>query len=462
MKNLIKFSLLAAFVLSFAAACNCPDQGEQVAATDASTHELVNPEWSKNANIYEVNLRQYTQEGTINAFVAHMPRLKEMGVDVLWFMPIHPIGELNRKGGMGSAYSVKDYKAVNPDYGTLEDFNAMVAKAHELGMKVIIDWVANHSAWDNVWVETNPEFYTLDSAGNRTHPAGTDWYDTMDFNYDNKDMRAAMVNALQFWITDADIDGFRCDVAGHVPTDFWDNARFALDTIKPVFMLAEHEGPEIVVNAFDAYYAWDLHHKMNQIAKGEENVSVLDNYYTNHYKEFMHSDYPMTFTSNHDENSWNGTEFERMGDAAEVMSVLSYTVPGFPLIYSGQEEPLTKRLLFFEKDQIEWKNYEKADYYKKLNALKHNTEALWNGEFGGEIVRINTSANEQVFAFSREINNSKVVAVFNLSAKAAKFELTGEGYEGEYSEYFTKEKNSIAAGNAFEMEAWSYKLFINE
>jgi glycosidase len=351
----IFFSALA-ITLFFSCSSNAGKKTE-ISTSESSTANIEAVEWSKNSNIYEVNIRQYTPEGTFAAFENHMPRLKEMGVDILWLMPIHPISEKNRKGTMGSYYAVADYQKTNPEFGTLNDLKHLVSTAHEMGMKVIIDWVANHTGWDNWLISEHADWYTSDSTGNIICPLNTDWSDVADLNYDVPEMREYMIQSLEYWVKEANIDGYRCDVAGMVPIDFWVDARTRLDAIKPLFMLAEHEGKE-VLEAFDMIYAWEFHHIMNGIAKGEKTISDIDAYYAKIDTIFDVEDYLMTFTSNHDENSWNGTAFERMGDAVECMAVFSATVPGMPLIYSGQEDELNKRLKFFEKDVIEWCYFE--------------------------------------------------------------------------------------------------------
>ena len=370
--------LLSIFVASVFAACSPTEK-----PVEKKPSQVVHPEWSKNANIYEVNIRQYSEEGTFKAFQEDLPRLKEMGVKILWLMPIHPIGKINRKEteeSRGSYYSVADYKKVNPNFGTEEDFRNLVEAAHEQGFKLIIDWVANHSAWDNPWTE-NKDWYELTEDGNFMPPRGTDWSDVIQLNYESEEMRAAMLDALEFWVREFDIDGYRCDVAGMVPTDFWENARVELDKIKPVFMLAEDGEPELLHKAFDMNYAWEYAHVIREIAKGEQTFEDLDSLFERDSKRFPDNAYRMYFTSNHDENSWNGTDPEMYGDNFENFAVLSATVKGMPLIYNGQESDLDKRLEFFEKDEIEWKNYMYADFYKMLLTLNTENGALGNGDF---------------------------------------------------------------------------------
>lgn len=371
------------------------------------------PARAKSMNIYEVNIRQYTPEGTINAFVEHLPRLQAMGVDILWFMPVQPIGEKNRKGPLGSYYSIQDYTAVNPNFGTTDDFKNMVIEAHERGMLVILDWVANHSAFDHAWAEIEG-YHTVDSAGNVTWPEGTDWTDVADLNYDNMDMRADMIDELEWWVTEMDVDGFRCDVAGFVPMDFWNAAKDSLDQIKDLFMLAEWDEPKMHEDAFHMTYAWGPHHWMNETAKGHFNADSLEVLIKGDVDRYGVTPFRMMFTTNHDENSWNGTVFERFGDGHKAYAAWAFTVRGMPLIYSGQEAGLEKRLRFFDKDTIDFSNVEFQQFYTKLLALKHDNEALFNGEFGGDLTFL-ADNNSSVSSFRRSTENSAVTVMVNLS-----------------------------------------------
>ncbi len=418
-----------------------------------------NPEWSKDANIYEVNIRQFTPEGTFKAFEDHLPRLKDMGIDILWLMPVHPIGEKNRKGSLGSYYSVKDYLDVNPDFGTMEDFKSVVNKAHELGMYVILDWVANHTAWDNKLIEDHPEWYSVDSAGNMVSPY--DWTDVADLSFDNEALRDYMKNALVFWVKEANIDGYRCDVAEMVPTDFWNSVRPELEKIKPVFMLAEAEKPEHQIEAFDMSYGWEMHHIMNKIAKGEYNANDLENVLIKSDTLFPGNSYRMYFTSNHDENSWNGTEYERMGDGVKAFAALIFVVPGMPMIYSGQEAGLDKRLLFFEKDTISWDNLEMQEYYRALINIKKRNPALWNGKYGGSWERISTINDEAVFAIFREKEDNKVLGIFNLSDTMQTINLKGKNYTGDYVDMLSGEPASVSKNLEFNLQPWEFFIFAN-
>ena len=420
-----------------------------------SFQKVKHPEWSKNASIYEVNVRQFTPEGTFNAFAEHLPRLKEMGIDILWLMPIHPIGIENRKGSLGSYYSVKDYYGINPEFGTEDDFRNLVSKAHELGMFVIIDWVANHSSWDTEQIKSNPDWYTKNDKG-EIIPSVPDWSDVADFNYENPEMRNFMIEALKYWVNEFNIDGYRCDVAAMVPIDFWNKVRFELDQIKPVFMLAEANEAEMHDYAFDMTYAWDMHSLWNEIAQGKKGINDLVNLLEAEKIKYPAHAYHMNFTSNHDENTWKGTEYERLGDAVKTFAVLSVTIPGMPLVYSGQESCLNKRLRFFDKDTIDWTvDCELDELYTTLLKLKKENPALWNGEFGGELVRIPTSADDKIFAFVREKEGNKIISVFNLSDEKVDFTMNYESDMTGYTDLFT----NAPFTTTLSIEPWGYLVF---
>lgn len=415
------------------------------------------PEWSYNQTIYEVNVRQYSAEGTFKAFERDLPRLKEMGVGIVWLMPIHPIGKLNRKGTLGSQYSVKDFLAINPEFGTESDFRSLVNRTHELGMYLIIDWVANHCAWDNKLLEEHHDWFTKNADGKFIPPVD-DWTDVVDFNYDNKELWLYMTNALKFWVREYNIDGFRCDVAGLVPTEFWNQARAELDKIKPVFMLAEWETPEMHEKAFDMTYSWDLFKIFNSIAKGEKNAWDIIKYLEMKKNQYPQNAFRMRFTSNHDENTWNGTEFERLGDAAETFAALTVVIPGMPLVYNGQEAGMNKRLKFFEKDPIEWREHRFAWIYQKLLNFKMNSSVLQNGERGAVLEKINSSNNESIFAFIRQDAKQKVLAIFNLSDKSTSFTLKHKNLHGKYSDVLSGEEVSYSEREEFVFKSWEYKI----
>lgn len=465
MKNIILSVLVIASLIS------CKKEG----VSSSSNNEItsVTPELADNAIIYEANIRQYSPEGTFNAFVHDIPKLKKMGVKILWLMPIHEIGIKNRKAKgdksvddiedviekkiyLGSPYSVRDYRSINHNYGSKEDFQYLVNTAHKNGMIVVLDWVANHTAWDHPWVTMHNKFYTRDKDGKMIAPF--DWSDVAELDYNNQNLRKAMIEDMKYWITEFNIDGFRCDVAGEVPTDFWETATVELNKVKPVFMLAEAEKPELMKKAFDMQYGWEVHHIFNDIAKGKKTVKAFDEYMQKVKDSLQPDDIHMNFTSNHDENSWNGTEYERMNNAVEVFTALTYVMPGVPLIYNGQEYDLKKRLKFFEKDTIPHTVGKMMPVYEKLGKLKVENPALHGGKNPASYKRMETSADDKILAFERENAGKKVIFVANLSRRGQNVELP---LEGNLLDYMTGRTISFTKGQKTKLEPWQYYIFVN-
>ena len=389
----------------------CSNNNTAEQKPDQQTH-IEHPEWSKSANMYEVNIRQYTEEGTFKAFEEHIPRLKEMGVDILWLMPIHPIGEEKRKGELGSYYSIQDYTAVNPNFGTMEDFKDLVEATHEHDMKLFLDWVPNHTAWDHPWVDEHPEYYMKDSTGAITYEA--DWTDIAQLNYENKELWNEMIKKMKYWIEKTNIDGYRVDHAGHdIPLAFWKKAIPEVNKSKEdFFWLAEWNTPDMHP-WFDATYTWEYFHLTTDVAKGDAPVEEITKYMAKQDTTFPDHAYRLYFTSNHDENSWNGTDEELFGDNFENFAVMAATVDGMPLVYSGQETGLDKRLEFFKKDTINWDGYEYEDFYRTLFELKDRNEALWNGQYGGEFVAVPTESSGQTYAYKRLKGDHEVFVILN-------------------------------------------------
>jgi cyclomaltodextrinase len=422
--------------------------------------EVVHPDWSKNAVFYEVNVRQYTDSGTFKAFEKHLPRLKALGVDVLWFMPTYPIGVLNRKEGLGSYYSVKNYMEVNPEFGTAADFKEVIDKAHELGMHVILDWIPNHSSWDNPLTTEHPDWYVKDSTGKFIPPIGFDWTDVIQFDWSKKGLQDYMLNAMKYWVKFG-ADGFRVDHPHETPVAFWERVRVALDSIKPVLMLAEHEGPQFVKKGFDMNYAWEMHHLMNSIAEGKDSAIAMSKYFKRAWATYPDNVYRMMFLTNHDENSWAGTIDSLMGDSQKMFATLIFTAQGVPLIYSGQEDCLNKKLKFFVKDSIKWDTCYMTGFYRDLIKLKHENQALWNGDFGGKMVVIKTNKIRKVFAFYREKDGNRVIVFLNLTKKPVSFKADLKGLDsGEYTEYFSRQKAEFPSRDAIQLDPWGYKVYI--
>lgn len=419
-------------------------------------------DWVLSTNIYEVNVRQYTPEGTFNAFAGEMLRLKEMGVETLWFMPVTPIAQKNKKGSLGSYYACSDYTSINPEFGTMDDFKELVKQAHAMGFKIIIDWVANHTGWDHVWTKEHPEYYLKDSATNDFQIAsGMD--DIIELDFSKPALRNAMIEAMKFWITECDIDGFRCDLAFWVELDFWKEARPQLDAVKPLFWLGEFdelEKPEYG-EVFDASYSWTWMHKTEDFYKKQQPLDSLCEV-LNRYDDLGDHTMRAWFTSNHDENSWNGTEYEKYGDMAKALAVFSITWNGVPLLYSGQEAGNTKRIEFFDKDTIVAAG--NADvltsFYKTLLYLKKNNPALRGGDTTVITYRIKTTDAKNVFAYLRKNKGREVLVIFNFSGqKDLHFDITDNRVTGVYKNVFSGAANDFSEEKSFEMQPWEYLVY---
>lgn len=451
--RLLLTALLAAFTCTVVTPAVDPYQPQPYV-------RLQHPEWSKNATIYQVNVRQFSPEGTFAAVEKELPRIKALNVDIIWLMPIHPIGEKNRKGSLGSPYSVKDYYGVNPEFGTLADLKRFVATAHGLGLKVILDWVPNHTAWDNPMAAEHPDWYQKDWKGNFRPTPWFDWSDIINLDYRSPGLRKYMTEVMKYWVRDVGIDGYRCDVAGFIPLDFWNNLRRELDAIKPVFMLAEWESRDLHAEAFDMTYAWQWYDEMHKLCTGKTNVGALFNYYAWNEGFYPEDIMRMTFVSNHDKNAWEGTEFENFRDGLDAAIVLSVVSEGMPLIYNGQEAGHNKRLAFFEKDLIQWREHRYADFYRKLFALKKANTALWNARWGARMAQVVNTEPNKVFSFVRQNAADKVFALMNFSSETLTIKLTDGPYAGRYTEFFTGEKTEIADGAELTLAPWSYRVYV--
>jgi glycosidase len=418
------------------------------------------PAFLASSNLYEVNLRQYSAEGSIKAFMKHLPRLKDMGVEILWMMPIHPIGVKNRKGSLGSYYSIKDFEDVNPEFGTRADFKALVTAAHEMGMKVILDWVANHAAWDNVWTLSNPDFFERDSEGNFRPPY--DWDDVIQINHHNPAEQQAMINAMKYWVTGFDIDGFRADLAHLTPLPFWINARTQITPLKKdLIWLAETE--EIDYHkAFDISFGWKWMHDTEDYCHSRKPFEALIETLRYYDTGFPHNALHMYFTSNHDENSWNGTSFEKYNGYVKALSVFNATWHGIPLIYSGEELPLTKRLDFFDKDPIDWKgDVELHDFYKTLLGLRYKSKAIAAGRLSAPVF-IEGAAQKKVIAFSRRMDNSVLIVFINMDDKDVEFHFSTEHIHGHYTNVFSGDKQYLGDGGIVELQPGEYLVLSND
>ncbi|NNM24238.1 MAG: alpha-amylase [Flavobacteriaceae bacterium] len=433
----------------------------------------------ESAVIYEANIRQYSPQGTFNAFTKDIPQLRELGVKIIWLMPVFPISEVKRKASgdlmiediedpkerekiLGSYYAVSDFRKINPDLGTREDFRKLMETAHDHGMYVILDWVPNHTGWDHYWITEKPEFYTRNALGEITDPLKEDgnpvgWADVADLNYVNLELRKTMIAQMLQWVKEEDIDGFRCDMAGMVPDDFWEEAIPRLREVKPVFMLAEADKPELSGHGlFEMSYGWEVHHILNAIAQGKKDVSHFDEYIVKTNRNWKDSDILMNFVTNHDENAWAGPVRERMGDGTEALLALTYCMPGMPLIYSGQEYDLDRRLEFFKKDSIPKKKGNMWPLLSKLGTMKNSIPAMSGGKNAASYQRIVTSNSKAVLAFKREKEGSEILYIANLSSTPVKFKMP---LQGAYDNALTGEVKEFVSGVEHELDPWQYFIF---
>ncbi|WP_299667744.1 alpha-amylase family glycosyl hydrolase [uncultured Polaribacter sp.] len=469
MKQLLSIFLMAICVFS------CTKEKKEVLQEATKKITPISKSDIETAVIYEANIRQYSPEGTFEEFTKDIPEIKKLGVKIIWLMPVFPISETKRKatGGadskfasefpkeeqskyLGSYYAVSDFTKINPEFGTIKDFRALIKTAHKNGIYVILDWVPNHTGWDHTWLKTNSDFYTKNDKGEVIHPEDTDWTDVADLNYNNKELQEAMISDMKYWISKEGVDGFRCDVAGSVPTSFWQNAIPKLRAEKDIFMLAEAWEPELLKeNLFDMGYAWDGHHLLNGLAKGEKTAEDLKNYIHKTYNERYEKDaILMNFVTNHDENSWNGTIKERMGDKAEMLTALSYIIPGMPLIYSGQEYDLNHRLKFFEKDAIPKTKGITFNLLEKLGTLKNTNAALHGGKEKAAFEIL--ESEKDIFILKRKKGDETVLFIANFSNEKNKI---GISENGVFENFLTNEKVTLH-GDAFEIEASAYKIFV--
>lgn len=472
--------LMAAILLA-----SCKNEPKQPISEEKPQEQPLPPvsdSLMESAVIYEANIRQYSPEGTLDAFTKDIPQLKELGVKIIWLMPIYPISKTNRKATpelsvedindpnkfekyLGSYYAISDYTAVNPNFGGKKDFRELVETAHENGMYVILDWVANHTGWDHHWITEHPEFYTKNEAGEITDPIDPrtgeswGWTDVADLNYENKGLWKAMTEEMKYWVTEFDVDGFRCDVAAEIPTEFWEFAVPKLEAEKPLFMLAESQDADLFEKAFDMGYNWGGHHLMNEIAQGKADVSAWDAYVKKNDSIYEKDDFLMNFVTNHDENSWNGTIEERMGDASETMLAMTYTIPGMPLIYSGQEYDLDHRLKFFVKDTITRKKGEAWPILAKLGQLKNKNIALHGGKNAAEYHRLKTSADDKILAFKRAKSGAELIYLANMTNESVKFTVQATG---EFANYMQNGTFTLNPEKELNFDAWEYMILVKK
>ncbi len=429
-------------------------------------------EWTKDAVIYEVNVRQYTEEGTFVAFSEYLQELKDMGINTLWFMPIHPISETKRSGTLGSYYSITDYREVNPEFGTKEDFKNLIDKAHEMGFKVMMDWVANHTGWDCAWIKEHPEWYTQDASGNIISPENMGWPDVADLNYDNQEMRAEMISCMKFWVEEFDIDGFRCDYATGVPVEFWEAARVELEQIKPLYMLAEDNMVKGLLNsAFDCNYNWNLYDTLLAVAKDSKQASRIKLYIPT---DLPNGTYSLNFLDNHDKNSYERTIYGAFGeDTLPAMFSVIYTIPGVPMVYTGDEIALDHHIAFMEKDAIDWESSELSyrELLAELSMIRSENIALHSGNYGGAIEYYDLD-NKNILAFYREKDGNVVKCIYNLSKREQTINVADVFDEtetvllhGQGAEPVNMEDHAITEenlGGEITMKPWEFYIVLKE
>ena len=459
--------LLSLLILS------CQNQSEiarkpQVKTIEDTPFLPINEEIISKAVLYEANIRQYSVEGSFNAFAEDLPKLKKMGVKIIWLMPINPISTTKSKGPLGSYYAVSNYTKVNPEFGTLKDFKSLVNKAHQLGMYVILDWVPGHTGWDHVWIKENSDYYLKNRKGEIIDPIdfrtgkSFGWTDVADLNYKNMQMREALRKAMVYWVEETNIDGYRIDQAYAVPQEFYNKTFAILKRIKPLFLLAEtdiyHPGGLDLVKKFDASYDWPGHHLSKKVAQGQKNALNYSRHIERTIKRYGPENIVVNFVSNHDENSWNGTIEESYGKAAYAFMALNYTIPGMPLVYSGQEYDLNKRLHFFEKDSFPKVSGKTMEFLQQLGALKNNHKALTSGLSGGSFRRLLNSKNDQILAFERERDGDTIVFIANLSKDYAQFTLP---YEGNFKRFQDFKNKRLSSSYQYDMKPWEFWILTN-
>lgn len=383
------------------------------------------PDWANGAIVYEVFPRSFSAQGGFKGLEDRLSELRDLGVTVVWLMPIHPIGAKNRKGTLGSPYAVADFYGVNPDYGTLADFRSLVRAAHAMGLRIIIDLVANHAAWDNPLVTEHPDWFTKNDKGEIIAP-NADWHDVADFDYSRPELRAWMMRMMAYWIKEMDIDGFRCDVAEMVPLDFWKEAREFLGRGKKILMLAEGTDPKQHLNGFDVTYAWNTYDLLGPIYAGKLPASSLGEVLRREDLQFPRGATRLRFLSNHDKNVYDMPAVQRYGvEGAKAAAVLMTVLPGMPLIYNGDEIGNTRRLDLFEKVPIDWRkdSAQFRAHYKVLNSLRTQVPSLRSGT--ATVVTAGVPA--PLFVMTRKTESETSLTVINFSKKAVKASITIPG-----------------------------------
>lgn len=451
-------ALLAGVLVASQVAIPSPNQNASSASSNVGAQNT--PSWAGPSTLYEVNVRQFSATHNFDGVTAQLNRLKTLGVGILWLMPIYPIGVPNRKGTLGSPYSVADYQGINPEFGNAAQLSRLISSAHNLGMHVILDWVGNHTSWDNPWT-VHKDWYSLDNSNNFQPPVGTDWTDVIQLNYGNQQMRAAMIAAMKFWVTNYNVDGFRQDSAGMIPVDFWEQASTELlRTGRSLFMLAEDSSRLDFLNqAFSANYNWPGLTLLKKLAAGTASKSDALSAMYDDVANYPAGSFPLNMLTNHDENSWNGTVQHFYAGKERALAALTFAWPGMPLIYNGQETGLDRQLQFFESDPISF-NYRSSlqSFYAKLVSLKAHNKALWSGTEGGSLITI-PSGSPQVLAFARTKGSSKVFIAINLGSSKQKVTLRLGNKPQKLYNFATGKLETVAANKSVTLSGSAFNIF---
>lgn len=417
-------------------------------------------DWVSDAVIYEVSLRSFSRQGTFKGLEARLPELNRLGVTVVWLMPIHPVGELNRKGTLGSPYAVQDYYGINPEFGTLDDFRSLVRAVHRNGMHIIIDLVANHTAWDSRLMMEHPEWFTHNAEGAIVSP-NPDWTDVADLDYNKHELWKYMIHMMKYWVKEEGIDGFRCDVAELVPTEFWETARQELDAIRPVMMLAEGTLPEHHIKAFDLTYSWNVYDVLDKVINGSTPASVLDDILKTETYQFPRGSLRLRFNTNHDKNAWDAPAVEKFTPAgAKATAVLIFTMPGVPMVYNGEEVGNPKPLRLFEKVDIDWSKHDDfRELYESLGRLRKQHPSLRNLS----LMRIANTGGPKVYSFLRSSGQDTVLVVINFSRESLTAVLNNVLSDGRTWKQALGETHAhpVGSGLSVRLPGFGYGVFIH-
>lgn len=446
--------LILSFLLTFSLGyCNKYDQ--PLSSQIRNTAGI--PVSAKNKVIYEINVRNYSNEG-FKGVTKDLKRIKDLGIDIIWLMPIHTIGLEKRVNTLGSPYSIKDYKAINPEFGNETDFRALIAAAHALKIEIYMDWVANHTSWDHLWITEHLDYYSSLHGQQPYSPNG--WNDVAQLNYDNPQMREAMIDAMKYWVQNFAIDGYRCDAVAFVPLDFWKQAKTQVDAVRKISWLAEGDQLEYM-SVFDYDYAWDFSHQLNKFGSGSDVLGLIQACKQLFQNPTYSQKGRMVYLTNHDLNAHDGTEMVRYRANVLPLSVLYFTIYDMPLIYNGQEIGLNKSMSLFDYDPVQWEpvNRQYLNLFKKLTRLKRTQIALEDGANRGALKIFKTNA-ENVFVYSRKRGNNEVLVMLNFNETAVDIKFADELPMGSFANYLSGGKRTFNANEGTVLMEKGYAIFI--